>query len=135
MHSQKQTCWVSVLTTKLVMVGVSRAGAVMVVMHPSLSGILAATAVMVRLTLGTVSLLLLLLSVVRVSPPPDATEAVVKDCDDEVTLFAVALLLAAAWERVNMVGCGSSVSRCKNFLRVTWSDSLTNMGRWRHFKR
>lgn len=61
------------------MVGVSSAGAVMVVMHPSLSGMLAATAVMVRLTLGTASLLLLLLLSVVMLPPPDTTEAVVKD--------------------------------------------------------
>ena len=118
------------------MVGVSSAGALMVLRHPSLSGKLVATAVMVRLTLGTASLLLLLLlSVVKVPPPLDTTEAVVKDCEDEVTLFDVGLVVAAAWERVNMFGGGSFVSRCKNFLPVTWSDSLTNMGRWRHFKR
>lgn len=125
----------SLLTTKLVMVGVSSAGVEMVVMPPSLlSGIL--TAVIVRLTLEAASLVLfVVLWVVTVPPPPDTTEAVVKGSGDEVTVLAVEALLAAAWERVNMTGDGGFVSRCENFLRVTWSESLTNIGRWRHFKR
>lgn len=117
------------------MVGVSRTGVESVVMQPSLlSGIL--TAVIVKLTLEAASLVLfVVLWVVTVPPPPDTTEAVVKGSGDEVTLFAVEVALAAAWERVNMSGGGGFVSRCENFLRVTWSDSLTNIRRWRHFKR
>lgn len=117
------------------MVGVSSAGVEMVVMQPSLlSGML--TAVMVRLRLeGALLVLLLVLWVVTVPPPVDTTEAAVRGSGDEVTVLAVVVLLAAAWERVNMAGGGGFVSRSENFLRVTWSDSLTNMGRWRHFKR
>lgn len=111
------------------MVGVSSVGVEMVVMS-LLSGIL--TAVMVRLTLEAASLVVLWVVTV---PPPDTTEAVVKGSGDEVTVLSAVVLLAAAWERVNMIGGGGFVSRCKNFLRVTWSESLTNMGRWRHFKR
>lgn len=119
-----------VLTTRLVMVGVSRTGvAARVVAAPPASGKLAATAVMVRLTLGTTSLLTDVCVVL-----PVAREAVV--CGRAVVRgLAAPLLLTAAWARVNMVAGGRCASRTENFLLVTWCVSLTNMGRWRHGKR
>lgn len=134
------------LTTKLVMVGVSRTGVealvVMMVPTPSpLSGKLVVTAVMVRLTLGTTTTLLLADVCILLLL---MTEAVVwcgrgDDVRDLTALLLLVVLLllltVVAWVRVNMVGRGCFfASRSENFLLVTWAESLTNMGRWwRHF--
>lgn len=103
-------------------VGVSNAGTVL-----KESGKLVATAVMVRLTLGTTSLLAADVFVVAAL----TTGFVVVGGRAAVVVaegFVAAVVVAAACARVNMVDSGCLDSRRENFLLVTCSDSLTNMG-------
>lgn len=102
--------------------GVSNAGTDVVV---KVSGKLVATAVMVRLTLGTTSLLADVFVVAALTTGLEVvggSAAVVPEGLD------AAVEVAVACARVNMVDSGCLDSRPENFLLVTCSDSLTNIG-------
>lgn len=112
-----------VLTTILVIVGVSNAGTAL-----KESGKLVATAVMVRLTLGTTSLLAADVFVVAALSTGFVVVVGGRAAVVVAEGFDAAVVVAAACARVNMVDSGCLDSRRENFLLVTCSDSLTNMG-------
>lgn len=119
------------LSTKLVIVGVSSTGVSPLLLHTSPLSDKLVTAVIVKLKLGTTSLVTDVCVVL-----PLLTEAVV--CGTDVArglMVAAEVVVTVACARVNMLGLAAAAglaSRTQNFLLVTWGAWLTNMGWWRH---